>query len=122
VGPEPKNIPKTKYAKMYITRNHTSKIRFDLVSITSRIGFVDKPASTGSSTTVSSATGLLAGGFAGGAGGLAGGAGGFAAGCLLDIVASGVFGCLGVVDAPCEGGVSADADISFYIILRYFFR
>jgi hypothetical protein len=129
VGPEPKNIPKTKYAKMYITRNHISKIRFDLVSITSRIGFVDKPAST-----VSSATGLFAGGLGVGAGGFAGGAVGFggadilvggagvfAAGWLLDILAPGVIGGFGV-DSPCEGGVPADADISFYIILRYFFR
>jgi hypothetical protein len=37
-------------------------------------------------------------------------------------VASGVIGCLGVLDAPFEGGVSADADILFYTILRYFFR
>jgi hypothetical protein len=110
-----------KYAKMYITRNHTSKIRLDLVSITSIIGFVDKPSATGSSAAGASVAGG-AGGLVGGAGGFTGGAGGFAAGGLLDIVASGIVGGLGVVDSPCEGGVPADADISFYIILRYFFR
>jgi hypothetical protein len=89
----------------------------DLVSIASRIGFVDTPASTGSSATVASDAGRLVGG----AGGLAGGASGLAAG-TSDIVASGAIGVFGIVDSPGEVGVSADADISFYIILRYFFR
>jgi hypothetical protein len=113
VDPEPKNIPKTKYAKMYITRNHTSKIRLDLVSITSRIGFVDTSAA--GSSLAGLLAGLLAGGFV--AGGFV--AGGFVAGGFV----VGGFVAGGSIEVGLAGGfVLPDADISFYIILRYFFR
>jgi hypothetical protein len=121
VGPEPKNIPKTKYAKMYITKNQSSKIRLDLVSITSRIGIVDAPC-------VVSATVLSAGGLSAGvvpaavlsAGGLSAG---FVPAAVLSAGGLSTVGLLtGSLSLVAPTGGLLDADISFYIILRYFFR